>query len=416
MDAKEKFTDVFGGSLPASRLALTFAFDLDEIVTSPSSSVHDAACKKAAAHLSSLHRVKNPCDCKFSGDRPSPFQARALIGRGLTLQQVHHSPFDPAFHVANGGPAIRFEFWYDQEEPKMFLRVVTGFGTFAQTIDGVLAARIGFHTIEVLEGQTMRDPIFPKPPPLHYGLRQQINFIRQVYGTQVFMFLANLWFQLQVCLQRIIGWNSETADPTRVTNILSYIRFYRSKQASDTTTYSLYHPDPKIFLPKYAFRLYLECVEAWRKTLGLNGFFYLCNFSPLVAAGTTTRIQDVASVSLRYKGVFDPITPPPPPFVWKVANSLISDKIIINNYGRHDHNFKARPSAFVWDWLHLASALHGTGCISINGVFLCWFRGMRNDHKCITLGIGNALGEPVTLLNQNVSWFPTMGNWKPIPD
>ena len=81
--------------------------------------------------------------------------------------------------------------------------------------------------------------------------------------------------------------------------------------------------------------------------------------------------------------------------------------IFFNNYGIHTHNFSARPTAFVWDWLELGAHMHGAGCISINGIFLCWVRGMPS-----TLRRGNfaaKLGEPVAHISQNVHWFKTMG-------
>jgi hypothetical protein len=50
--------------------------------------------------------------------------------------------------------------------------------------------------------------------------------------------------------------------------------------------------------------------------------------------------------------------------------------IIVNNYGKNEHNFTTKHGGFIWDWLHLANTNPAAGCITINGIFLSWFRGM----------------------------------------
>ena len=68
----------------------------------------------------------------------------------------------------------------------------------------------------------------------------------------------------------------------------------------------------------------------------------------------------------------------------------------------HKHNFKAKPVAFVWDWLEFPAPLHGAGCMTLNGVFLCWLRGMPS---AIDLGDFSELGPPVARIKQNEHWF-----------
>ena len=100
--------------LPSTRLSLHYEFELPGPVVQPSSSAHDAACKKAAA-LSGLAP-------------PDAVAARAVVKRGLDLKAVHAEPFDAEFHVAKGGPALRYEFYYDPAAPKLIVRIVTSLG------------------------------------------------------------------------------------------------------------------------------------------------------------------------------------------------------------------------------------------------------------------------------------------------
>lgn len=55
-------------------------------------------------------------------------------------------------------------------------------------------------------------------------------------------------------------------------------------------------------------------------------------------------------------------------------NVLHASVIFVNNYGRHDHSFKAAPTQFLWDWQGLAAHVAGAGCITINGVYMAWSR------------------------------------------
>ena len=112
----------------------------------------------------------------------------------------------------------------------------------------------------------------------------------------------------------------------------------------------------------------------WRAAVGFVGYHYLINFAPLVAPGITTRIAHVRSQTDRYAGAFAPPGAAPPPPLWRLNNPWLAKLIFINNYGVHKHNFKATPVAYVWDWLELAAPIAGAGCITINGVFMCWVR------------------------------------------
>jgi hypothetical protein len=69
--------------------------------------------------ISQIHDAKDPS---------AAFSARVVSSKDLSLNKVRNYPFDPDFYVANGGPAVRYEFSYDKGLPRMVFRVVTSFG------------------------------------------------------------------------------------------------------------------------------------------------------------------------------------------------------------------------------------------------------------------------------------------------
>jgi hypothetical protein len=380
--------------LPAPRLCLSFEFELDKPLLNPSTEVHDAACKQAAAALAKfadtkIHDAKDP-SAAFSG--------RVVSSQNLSLNKVRNYPFDPDFHVANGGPAVRYEFFYDKDLPKLFVRVVTAFGGPAETVDGVFATRVGLHAMEILQGNEMSKSIFPKHTPFTFGFRHGINFIQQaVLG-------GNPWFgcfKMHLCIfLEKLRLKAKPQDMTRVNDMASLFRFQDTDQASDPAMYQSFRSGVGSFKP------WLNLIEEWRKALGKKSFFYLINFSPRVAPGVTTNIHDISRLEGRYRGAFASPGSPPGDDVWQVQNLMLARMIFINNYGKHEHNFTAKPVAFVWDWLELANSHVGAGCITINGVFLSWFRGMPSSHKAVDFA--KVLGPPVAETTQNQSWNETM--------
>jgi len=155
------------------------------------------------------------------------------------------------------------------------------------------------------------------------------------------------------------------------------------------------------------FRLFSSLVDRFHKARGLKQYFYLNNFSPLVAAGVCKHIGDIASVKTRHENIFDPPDACPAPRKWIIANPQQARNLIFNNYGVHKHNFSAKPVAYIWDWLELAAPIHGAGCMTINDTFLCWVRGTPSALKACPVREG--FGDPVAQLPQNDSWFATMG-------
>jgi hypothetical protein len=381
-------------SLPAPRLCLSFEFELEKPLLNPSTEVHDAACKQAAAMLAKFADTQ----IEDAKDPSAAFSARVVSSRDLSLNKVRNYPFDPDFHVADGGPAVRYEFFYDKDLPKMFFRVVTTFGDPTETVDGVFATRVGLHTMEILQGNEMNKSIFPKHPPFTFGFRHNVNFIQQaVLGGLPFVG----YFKMYLCIfLEKLRLKAKPQDLTRVNDTASLFRFQDTDQASDPAMYRSFRSGVGSFKP------WLNLVEEWRKALGKKSYFYLINFSPRVAPGITTNIHDIGSLEGRYRGAFASPGSPPGDDIWVVQNLMLASMIFINNYGKHQHNFTAKPVAFVWDWLHLANSHVGAGCISINGVFLSWFRGMPSSHKAVDFA--EVLGAPVAETMQNQAWNKTM--------
>jgi hypothetical protein len=383
---------MFNVSLPAPRLSLSFEFELDKPVLNPSTEVHDAACKQAATALAKfadtqIHDAKVPS---------AAFSARVVSSQNLNLDKVHNYPFDPDFHVAYGGPAVRYEFFYDKELPKMFFRVVTAFGNREETVDGVYASRVGLHTMEILQGNEMNKSIYNKHPPFTFGFRQIANFIQQAVLGSLALFG---YFKMYLCiLLEMLRLKEKPQDMTRVNDMASLF----TDQASDPAMYRSFRSDVGSFKP------WLKLVEEWREALGKKSYFYLVNFSPWLAPGVTTDIHDISRIDEgRHRGALASLGPPAGDDILLFQNLMFSRMIFVNNYGKHQHNFTAKPVAFVWDWLHLDSTHFGAGCITINGVLLSWFRGMMPaSHKAVDLA--EVLGAPVAKTMQNLSWKETM--------
>jgi hypothetical protein len=170
--------------VPVDRLCLTLEFDIDTPRERPSNDRHDSAIKEAARVVDGFINFSK------HGVTADAFRAKVIDGteidpdRQLSLSVAHNAPFDPNFHVAHGGPAIRYEFIYADKQltgspdtsSKLFLRIVTSFGKPEETIDGVLATRIGLTAMEILQGNEVYPTIFPKHPPVSFGIRQAFNF------------------------------------------------------------------------------------------------------------------------------------------------------------------------------------------------------------------------------------------------
>jgi hypothetical protein len=273
-------------SLPAPRLCLTLAFDLVDakvlllLQAADQQQQHDAAVKEAAR---CLHRSNGFMKYGVTADA---FCARTITVTPhddddppvMDFASVHNLPFDPNFHVASGGPAIRYEFLYDTNTvvtnapvSKMYLRIVTSFGKLEEVIDGVTAVRIGLTAMEILHGNEPYPTIFPNVPLFRFGVRHAINFLYYVVGMSM---LAIPIGYMKMCIDITLEWFGITTkrDLTKV-RAASLIRFQSTQHKSDAATYQLYKSEVKD-----VFELYLTYVDEWRKRLHLYGYFCLLNF------------------------------------------------------------------------------------------------------------------------------------------
>ena len=157
-----------------------------------------------------------------------------------------------------------------------------------------------------------------------------------------------------------------------------------------------------------AFQSFLCINEQWAKSLGLYGYFYLLNVAPLTSPSMTWNIQDITKLEKRYQGVFAPTGPPPSGDIWNVINFALARKCMVNNYGNHKHNFTVTPVSFIWDWLHIRNSFHVAACISINGVFLCCFRGLSTSFDSLDIA-KDIFPDPVQNASANVTWDTKMG-------
>jgi hypothetical protein len=386
---------MFKVPLPSSRLCLSFEFDIGKPEAKPSAEKLDAACQEAALAVNKMIGAGIPCDA---------FRAKMVVidddDTRLNLQMVHNYPFDRTFHEGTSGQStVRYEYFYKSTVQKMFLRVVTDLNH----VDGVYAVRVGLHTMEALFGNEISSSSFPKHPQLPIGTRVLLNFVRQVIVGGI---LAGGWAYFVMYTFLILEWlglKKKPLDETKVNNIASLFRFQSTKYASEPASYLAFRSKKS-----GSFKAFLQVVEEWRRKLGIRGYLYLINFSPLVAPGTTSNIRDIGNLDRRYRGAFTPPTPPPGKDVWVGLNCVLADKFMVNNYGTHQHNFGTgvKPVAFMWDWMHMANTHGSAGCITINGVFLCWFRNMPSSLK--ELNCADVLGEPVAEATQNLNWFKTM--------
>lgn len=268
--------------IPVPRLCLSLEFDIEQSGKRPSNDRHNAAIKEAA------HAVDGFISFSKYGVTPDAFSAKAIDGtdidpdRILSLGAAHNSPFDPNFHVAQGGPAIRYEFIYSDKHPtdppdtqsKLFLRIVTSFGKPNETIDGVLATRIGLTAMEILQGNEVHPTVFPKHPPLLFGGRHVLNFFHHIILNGL---LAKPIGYLQLYLFSILemlGLKKES-NILKLNNAASLLKFHASEHSVDSAKYKLYRS-----YSKNAFKVFLSVAEKWTKSLGLDGYFYLVNLSP----------------------------------------------------------------------------------------------------------------------------------------
>jgi hypothetical protein len=298
-------------------------------MASPSAEAHNAAVKKAA-ELSGLVAE-------------SVVSATASSIKSLTLSNVHELPFSSRFFVHDGGPAVRYEFFYDPDAPTMAVRIVTTLGEEpSMIIGGVLASRIAFYAMELLEGNAELSKGSPaaregKFAPLNFGLRQQFNFLAEIIpGTLIRI----LYAYLSMLVDKICGI-PPPADPTLVHDAKSLFQFYECPRADELAALQVYRLQPGASAPgdEKSFRKFLRLVDAWRQVRNLAGYFYLINFSPMVAPGVTDNAQDITSLESRYRGALDRPGCGPPPPLWTVSNPQLSRRLFLTTMASTNTRF-----------------------------------------------------------------------------
>jgi hypothetical protein len=382
--------------LPSNRLCLCYQFNVAaSSFQCPSESILHKALQEATIHV---------------GYDPDIVTSRIITMPDPTLQKVHHLPYDPTFHVANGGPSTQYEFVFDNEvekPSKMIIRIVTSLGDQPEAIlDGVTASRIAFHALELLEGNELSTITFPCcPKPLLFGPQQEWNQFREIHGTQFRILLSNIRFRVE----KYLGKTYQPGGSTVVNTLTELQHFYNNEKASSIrASYRIFRSEEQgLFRSSY-----LKLVDDWRIRLGLKGYFYLMNFGKGgVAPGTTNDVFDIGNRAKRYEGAFFPAGAGPPPPAWNIQNAQCSRIVFVNNYGVHKHNFSFKPESYIWDWIELAAPLHGAGCISINGTFLCFARALESSLK--ETPFEQKFGKEVERDHQNDTWFGVMGPWDP---
>ena len=333
----------------SSTLCLALAFDLSEVAdhTSLRSRDHQATCAAACAASKLISAAS--------------VAARAVTTAGEAgLREARELPFDewhdPAAH------SVRLEFLWSTASPQVSLRVLCEL----PCCDGVTALRVALHTLEALEGQSLcAGAPFKRNPPFSFTLRHAARSLPLLLYTACGA--VGAWLSL-----RLFGSTSvkDAAIPRSSSGLLAY--------------YHAPTPPPALFRTystgtRNAFKAFLAATQSWADQKGTWGFFTLLNFSPGAMPSIVARAEDLMHIDRRYAGALGPPGAPPTGLPWLLFNHLHVTTILVNNYGRHSHSFRAKPTAFLWDWLGVAAPVAGAGCISVNGIFLAWTRSTRAD-------------------------------------
>ena len=125
---------------------------------------------------------------------------------------------------------------------------------------------------------------------------------------------------------------------------------------------------------KAAYKQLLDFCQAWGDRAGFRGYFSLNNMSPMAAPCFVPRARDMLDTDKRYAGIFMPRGFPPTGALWTGMSHLHIDSLFMNNYGTHCMSFKAKLTAFAWDWTNMCAPIAGCGCITVNDQLCAWTR------------------------------------------
>ena len=361
---------------------------------------HEAAVERALASVSSQIRPDGAVIIRTHRAPEGDLDAAKMIRLARDLPKDEWNAIERV--LEDGRPvAIRLEFIYATNR-RMAIRVLT----VLPRSDGVSATRVALHTLEELEkpsegsleeilANKNASSQFKSNPPLVWGLRQRWNNVSRIAHA---ILAANWPFTPAVS-------EKEKLVPTSVAGLRHY---YSSdpERAAEPAVFKLYRADPDPSLPaSSAYKSFVKAIKKWHDQVGLNGYFNLNNFSnkdapACVCISVVPRAEDLLSVEERYKHMFIP--PGPFPFgpIWDVLNCVHVGLLFSNNYGRHDHSFKAEAELFSWDWLGMMGPIPGAGVISINGRTLVWTRWTRQGQEEVAGIFEEVLGPAVIEIEQ----------------
>lgn len=370
--------------------------------------VADAAAQRCKDHAAACAAA-----CAASGlCAPSLASARALLTAGAAdVAAAHALPLDDAWHAALH---LRLEYLYSTSLPQMCVRLLVSL----PHMDGVSGLRVALHTLEALEGTAVcAGSAFKRNPPFRYSAAHLARGLALALPTAA----GALWAWLRSGTAQPV----DAAAPRTSAGLFAY--------------YSAASPAParfRCYAPKgdgkAAYKAMLAAAQQWHDATGRHaGFFNLINQPPHVLPSIVPRAVDMNSMERRYAGVLLPPAPPPMGAAWLIANhvhipgalqhatsrmrqarridanphalSMPPPALFVNNYGRHDHTFKAAATAFLWDWAGMAAPIAGFGCVAVNGTFMAWVRGTPADMAGCKAVFAAALGDAVSEHDQ-IAW------------
>lgn len=248
-------------------------------------------------------------------------------------------------------------------KPQLCIRVLTDL----RHCDGVTAVRLALHTLEVVEmagGRSgMNATSFKVNPPIPQSMWRSWNLIYELVCIVLDLLLLPWRCFWSVLTRGSISQNTPEG----------WWWYYLGKNY-EPGELVLYAPDGN------QFKTFQALVDLWRQELGLHrGFLYQLNYSPNVALGVVSNVSELNSEHVRVANAFSEPGPVQVGPCLHFLNMILQRTVMFNNYGRHVHSFEAKPTAFSWDWLNFPGKMSGAFAISINGVFLCGLRGIRNN-------------------------------------
>lgn len=290
------------------------------------------------------------------------------------IQSMQQQPFDD--WCTSSESHVKLDFGYSvSKPPKLCVRVLTDLRHY----DGVTAVRLALHTLEAVEGtalsvgengmlcETMGQvskSSFPNNPQYLSSrcCRAYNNLLMFIYIAldivlAPFRCIWNLIVRRTISPNTPEGWN--------------WYYLGRHYEPGEIQIYASISNKYKDFQAK---------VDEIRQELGLRrGFLYLLNYSPHICCGVVGSASELNMVDRK---ISKSLAKPGPPILGSglhMMNMILHRAMMFNNYGRHTHDFEAKPTAFSWDWLNFPGAMSAAFCICINGSFLCGLRGLRGN-------------------------------------